>query len=609
MVRLARGRVRGSAVVARVLVCLGVLLGVGGVATRVSAATNPWPYYWLTPLGHLPGYSSTLPVALNQAGVVLCQASGANLPTRSFLWSPDNQIDLGALSGGDTRAYDLDDEGHVVGADISPEGVSSPVRWEAGQAEVLPLLPGYVGGEARALDNDGRIAGDLIDAHGGHHACLWEHDAVSLLPDAPGRPFSHAQGMNNLGQVVGSTYAVYDPPTPGHAGQGRAALWRDGEVIDLGVTPGYSASEANAINDAGDVVGNSRESPGYSEAFRWRAGEFRRIRTRNSTLAAINNPGRVVGTGMEFVEYGNYRSMAWWWSSEDLGAPFLNTIANSGYDYSLRAATAINDAGQITVTSGSEASLLTRVNANVQLSLTASTYSPQVGVPFTLTLKIQNLGPDPAYDLSYSLDAPAGLEYLRSSATAGSSWERGGMAGGFLSTFPPDTVATVTLTAVAHAAGDLLVRATKRLSNDAALDAGEAKVALLVAGTPLPDLEASWSRVRVQRPPGRPRSEWSVAGTLQVTNWGTSPTPRPRVHFYLVMPGELLARKRLLQTRRLDTIEPGESKLAALRARLPLEQGPLHGRVLAVLDEPDQISESIETNNHALSSDLAEERK
>jgi len=602
----------GGTGLARRFVCLGVLLAAGGWAIRASAAGSSWPFYWLTPLGTLPGYSSSLPVAINAAGEVLCQARGDSLPGRSFLWSGGMRTDLGTLADGATLAYDLDDHGHVVGAGVSAEGVSAPFLWEAGQFQALPLLPGYAGGEARAIGNDERIAGDLIDPQGGHHACVWENGAVSLLPEVPGRPFSHAQGINNNGQVVGATFAGYDPPAPGHAGQGRAALWRDGVVLDLGVAPGYSASEANAVNDAGDVVGDSLESPGYREAFRWRAGVFRRIHTLNSTIAAINNPGMVVGTAMDYLGHGSYRAMAWWWNPDDGGAPFTDRFASEEYA-SFDSANALNDAGQVAGVSynGSinGAVLLTPVGADVQLSLTASTLSPQVGVPFTLTLVVRNLGPDPAYRADYRLQAPAGLEFLSVSATEGHPWGYGDSAGGYLSVLPPQASVTVTVTATAHAAGELVVRAERSFPNDLSTSGNRATLALSVAGSRLPDLAPRWSWLRVQRPPsGRPRVEQRVSGALAVTNWGTSLASHPRVRFYLVLPGEPLPRKRLLQTTRIASIEPGDVEYAALRARLPLELGPVRGRVLAVVDEPDQIAESLETNNTALSADLAEEK-
>jgi hypothetical protein len=165
----------------------------------------------------------------------------------------------------------------------------------------------------------------------------------------------------------------------------------------------------------------------------------------------------------------------------------------------------------------------------------------------------------------------------------------------------------MTLTAIAHAAGELSVVAARSFPNDAG--GGEAKITVSVNGNPLPDLEPRWSWVQVQRPAGRPRVERSISGSLRVTNWGTAPAQHPRVRFYLVKPGEVLERKRLLRTLRLDTIEPGKVDYATLHARLPLDLGPLHGQLLAVVDEPDQIPESIKSNNRALSGDLAEEKK
>jgi probable HAF family extracellular repeat protein len=75
---------------------------------------------------------------------------------------------------------------------------------------------------------------------------------------------SVANAINNAGVVVGYTFV-----TPY---QTHAFRWSAGTMTDLGVEPGADYSVANAINDAGQVAGTAdRQSGGYGYPVRWSA--------------------------------------------------------------------------------------------------------------------------------------------------------------------------------------------------------------------------------------------------------------------------------------------------------------------------------------------------
>src|SRR5439155_13987817 len=92
-------------------------------------------------------------------------------------------------------------------------------------------------------------------------ACLWVFAPPLLLllkpgaaaPSAPVRyavtdlgavagDYSTARGINGTGEVAGES-------------DGRAFLWRDGKMQDLGLLPGFTGSRATAINNRGEVAG------------------------------------------------------------------------------------------------------------------------------------------------------------------------------------------------------------------------------------------------------------------------------------------------------------------------------------------------------------------
>ena len=67
-----------------------------------------------------------------------------------------------------------------------------------------------------------------------------------------------AQAINASGQVAGNSTVAFSQP--------HATLWDNGVITDL--TPGVSGTNATAINDARQVVGNVN----YSTAFLWDNG-------------------------------------------------------------------------------------------------------------------------------------------------------------------------------------------------------------------------------------------------------------------------------------------------------------------------------------------------
>jgi probable HAF family extracellular repeat protein len=90
-----------------------------------------------------------------------------------------------------------------------------------------------------------------------------------------------AIAINNQGQVVGNSDLVV-----GNSDLGlHAFLWEEGRGMqDLGTLPGDVQSNASAINDSGEVVGNSCDSNNSCRGFHWQRG----VMTDISTLPAVS---------------------------------------------------------------------------------------------------------------------------------------------------------------------------------------------------------------------------------------------------------------------------------------------------------------------------------
>jgi probable HAF family extracellular repeat protein len=116
---------------------------------------------------------------------------------------------------------------------------------------------------------------------------------------------SAATAINDRGDVVGQS-TVGPPMSAAHA-----FLWRAGRMVDLG-TLGGNNSLATDINIRGDVVGHSDTVSGVMHAFLWRAGQMVDLGTlggETSVAVAINDRGEV--TGISFTPAQEMRAFVW----------------------------------------------------------------------------------------------------------------------------------------------------------------------------------------------------------------------------------------------------------------------------------------------------------
>ena len=131
------------------------------------------------------------------------------------------------------------------------------------------------------------------------------------LGSPPGRPESAANAINNAGTIVGITFATEE----GLQGL-RAVRWdHPGRATELPHLPGDSFSDAEAINDSGVIVGNGSGTH-YTEthAVQWNSqGKPTKLGTfpggTYSAAVGINNEGTIIGVAG--TPFGGNRPVAW----------------------------------------------------------------------------------------------------------------------------------------------------------------------------------------------------------------------------------------------------------------------------------------------------------
>ncbi|RZL04370.1 MAG: hypothetical protein EOP36_00650 [Rubrivivax sp.] len=284
---------------------LGQVVGWSQVAPGKARQASVWQNGSPAELG-VPDFPyNRFATAVNDSGVVVGYSdfspAGNGPQSEAFharLWNKGKVTDLGQ-----GIAKGVNNHGQVVGNSYSATGqVNRATLWHNGKATQLPTIGtapnSFAYSYANAINDAGQVVGYSAGPDFSDHATLWQNGQAIDLVDPADTGYSYAYDINSQGFIAGSK-------------DDKAVVWHDGVQISLGTLDGADAdalSSANAINDAGQVVGWIGGNGQDRRAFLWTAESgmvaldslidpndpLKSLVTFDSVLD-INSQGQIVG--------------------------------------------------------------------------------------------------------------------------------------------------------------------------------------------------------------------------------------------------------------------------------------------------------------------------
>jgi probable HAF family extracellular repeat protein len=227
------------------------------------------PQYQVLLLGQRTQIQAT---AINNRGQIVGSVTVNGTP-RAFLWENGTFSDLG-LAG---SAVDINNNGAIVG-NYCANGVCQGFLLAKGRLTGLGTF------SPSAVNSHLQIAGNAPASDGQIHAFLWEKGTARDLGTLRGTNSSHATGINEAGQVVGFATSPMDFG-------GRVFLYDHNVMRDLSIV-----GNASGINNRGEIVGILLPPTLIREAFSWDNGITTHLPGSGLIAAnALNDEGQIVG--------------------------------------------------------------------------------------------------------------------------------------------------------------------------------------------------------------------------------------------------------------------------------------------------------------------------
>jgi probable HAF family extracellular repeat protein len=197
---------------------------------------------------------SAQPSALNNVGTVAGNASaGLTIGPHAFKFQNGSIADLGTLPDYPrSSAIGINDAGDVVGDSFNNAGTQfHAFLFRNG------TLTDLGAGAAVAINN----SGDIVGTSEATRAVRYQNGMVTDLGNFGDSDLTRALDINNTGLIVGTAFVQL----PNNTFVNHPFLYESGVWHDLGLPAGVPLGIPSAINNLGQIVGNSNQSLGASD--------------------------------------------------------------------------------------------------------------------------------------------------------------------------------------------------------------------------------------------------------------------------------------------------------------------------------------------------------
>lgn len=287
----------------------------------------------------------TVPYDINDYGQAVGKAVHPG-SLRGFLYSDGRVIDIGAFD-----ARKINNNGRIAGVSQT-DALTHVLQYRDGALTDLGAIQGFAGFGLNDANQLTGVSGDPVYGH----ATVYDNGSMTDLGVLPGHGASVGIAINNRGQVTGNSYPVYTDGFHLVYGQPQGFIYSNGVMTNLG-TLGSSRSIAANLNNSGQVVGNSetkdiagQEGNFVSRAFLYGEGRMNNlgnIYEGKSSANDINDFGQVVGNIMVLSRTDAMYTESVPFLYSDGRMIDLNRLLPENSGWTLYDAVAINNAGQI----------------------------------------------------------------------------------------------------------------------------------------------------------------------------------------------------------------------------------------------------------------------
>lgn len=323
------------------------LLALGGTARATDDSYN------FIPLSTLGGTVS-LGSDINKHGKAVGHSLNPSSIWRGFEFQDGAMGDLGTLGGSFSMASRINMHGHMTGAaNVTGNAETHAVVWTEFGVTDLGTISGYKSCQGLGINKFGEVVGEAnLRPIGGFalpnsQAFYVGSAGMVALPTLGGR-YSRANNISDKGEIAGVAEVATSPNS--HAVQWQRMKKDTWRVTDLGTLPGFPNSAANAVSNAGWIVGWSFNSTlSQSAAFVHKGGIWQGTMSplpglggNFSVASGINKHHVMVGTSTTPI--GDRHAVMW----DPYGnITDLNVYLPTGSTWVLVSASSINKHGDI----------------------------------------------------------------------------------------------------------------------------------------------------------------------------------------------------------------------------------------------------------------------